>query len=60
MKTERWFQFGLLALLWAPCLLADDFDVTTQTVGRIPVRVDATATPMFDWFDGWIIGLLDG
>jgi hypothetical protein len=43
MKMERWFSFGLITLLWAAQSLADDFDATTQPVGRIPVGL---ATPV--------------
>ncbi|HEY1789899.1 MAG TPA: SMP-30/gluconolactonase/LRE family protein, partial [Verrucomicrobiae bacterium] len=43
MNMERGILFALMALLWVPRSLANDFDATTQTVGRIPSGI---ATPV--------------
>jgi YVTN family beta-propeller protein len=43
MKMEKWLGFGLMALVLATRSHADDFDATTQTVGRIP---GGLATPV--------------
>ncbi|MGH7977815.1 MAG: bifunctional YncE family protein/alkaline phosphatase family protein [Limisphaerales bacterium] len=43
MKLGNWRCIGLISLLWLPRLLADDFDATTQNVGRIP---GGLATPV--------------
>ncbi len=40
---ERWLGFGLMALILVTRSLADDFDATTQMVGRIP---GGLATPV--------------
>ena len=46
MKVESWFSFGLIALLWAAQSLADDFDATTQPVGRIPSGLETPVNQM--------------